>query len=75
MAFGNIYGYASFSILFEEILIDIIIAFLLTRYSEGKKYPKPELCRKHETVLLIDDSLKYAKECSSHGIPVSFIPY
>jgi 5'(3')-deoxyribonucleotidase len=39
-------------------------------YGEGKKYPKPELCRKHETVLLIDDSLKYAKECSSHGIPV-----
>lgn len=37
--------------------------------SEGRKYPKPELCRKHETVLLIDDSLKYAKECSAHGIP------
>lgn len=37
----------------------------------GKKFTKPEMCKELRAEILIDDSLKYGRECSRQGIRVS----
>jgi uncharacterized HAD superfamily protein len=37
---------------------------------EGKSRTKAEICRSINAVMLIDDSISYARNCASEGIPV-----
>ena len=34
-----------------------------------KAIPKSQLCKNINATLLVDDSLKYARDCASNGIP------
>ncbi|CAM9154489.1 unnamed protein product, partial [Ectocarpus fasciculatus] len=54
---------------FPDTFIDIHFG---NHYCEPgqKSIPKSELCKAINAVLLIDDSLTYAVDCSSHDIPV-----
>ncbi|CAM9707348.1 unnamed protein product [Discosporangium mesarthrocarpum] len=51
---------------FPEIFVDVHLG---NHYGEsGEKISKPDLCKKIQAEMLIDDSLRYTRQCSTAGI-------
>lgn len=51
---------------FPEKFSQVVLANL---HGDGKKMNKSELCKLHGAQVMVEDSLKYALDCASNGIP------